>query len=248
MLIQPTLDALALLKLHGLAQALRDQTVDPNAQQLSFEERLGLLVDREVTYRDNRRLARLWKACQAKDRTAVLEDLDYRDRKGLDRSQMASLASGDYVRRGQNVLIDGTTGSGKTFLGCALAQGACRMGLSAWYTRAPRLFEELSLSHADGVFRKRLTALARIQLIVIDDFGIAPVGPRERSDLLELLDDRVGSRSTVICSQLPPAQWHDYLNDPTVADAIMDRLIHGSHKVHLEARESMRGRKYGSKA
>jgi DNA replication protein DnaC len=246
-MIQPTLDALLRLALHGMAQALREQMADPNTHQLSFEERLGLLVDREVTYRDNRRLGRLWKACQAKDRTAALENIDYRDRKGLDRSQIASFASGAYIGEGQNILIDGTTGSGKTFLACAFAQGACRLGLSAWYVRAPRLFDELSLCHADGTFRKRLAAIARIQLLVIDDFAISPLGARERSDLLELLDDRVGSRSTVICSQLPPAEWHDYLNDPTVADAIMDRLIHGSHKIHLEARESMRSRKNGSK-
>jgi DNA replication protein DnaC len=247
-MMQQTLDALSRLKLHGMAQALQEQMADPNIQQLSFEERFGLLVDREVTYRDNRRVGRLWTACQAKDRNAALEEIDYRDRKGLDRAQMASFASGDYIRRGQNILIDGTTGSGKTFLACALAQGACRAGLSAWYVRAPRLFDELTLCHADGAFRKRLAALARIQLIVIDDFGITPLGPRERSDLLELLDDRAGSRSTVICSQIPPAQWHDYLNDPTVADAIMDRLIHGSHKIHLESRESMRDPKRRGKA
>jgi DNA replication protein DnaC len=246
-MIQPTIDALTTLKLHGIAQALREQMADPNTQQLSFEERIGLLVDREVTYRENRRLGRLWKACQAKDRDAVLENLDYRDRKGLDRAQIASFLSGDPIRRGQSILVDGTTGSGKTYFLSALCQAACRAGLSAWYVRAPRLFEELSLSHADGTFRKRLAALARIQLLAIDDFGICPVGPRERSDLLELLDDRIGSRSTVISSQLPPSEWHDSLNDPTVADAIMDRLIHGSHKIHLESRESMRGRKHGSK-
>jgi DNA replication protein DnaC len=232
-----------------MVQALREQMVDPNIQQLSFEERLGLLVDREVTYRDNRRLSRLWKASQAKDRSAALENLDYRDRKGLDRAQMASLASCDYVHRGQSLLVDGPTGSGKTFLVCALLQAACRLGLSAWYVRAPRLFDELSLCHADGTFRKRLAAIARIKLIVIDDFAISPIGARERCDLLELLDDRVGSRSTVICSQLPPAQWHDYLSgDPTVADAIMDRLIHGSHKIHLDSRQSMRDpKRNGSK-
>lgn len=250
MMIQRTLDALAQLRLHGVAQALREQMADPNMQQLSFEERLGLLVDREVIYRDNRRLGRLWKACHAKDRSAALEDLDYRDRKGLDRAQIATLASCDYIHRGQNILVDGTTGSGKTFLLCALGQKACREGLSAWYVRAPRLFEELSLCHADGTFRRRLAALARIQLLIIDDFALTPIGARERSDLLELLDDRIGSRSVIIASQLPPAQWHDYLGDPTVADAIMDRLIHGSHKIHLEAKESMRDpkRKQGGKA
>jgi DNA replication protein DnaC len=195
-----------------------------------------------VTYRENRRMDRLWKACQAKHRAAALENIDYRARTGLDRAQLASFASCDWIRHAQNILIDGATGSGKTYLACALAQQGCRVGLSAWYVRAPRLFEELSLCHADGTFRKRLAAIARMQVLVIDDFAISPLGARERNDLLELLDDRVGSRSTVICSQLAPKDWHEYLNDPTVADAIMDRLIHHSHKIHLGAKESMRSR------
>jgi DNA replication protein DnaC len=247
MLIQPTLDALIRLKLHGMAQALSDQMADPAAQQLSFEERIALLVEREVTYRENRRMGRLWKACQPKERAAAMEDIDYRARNGLDRSQLASFASCDWVRQAQSILIHGATGSGKTFLACALAQQSCRAGLSAWYVRAPRLFEELSLCHADGTFRKRLAAIARIQLIVIDDFAISPIGARERNDLLELLDDRVDSRASVICSQLPPKDWHEYLNEPTVADAIMDRLIHRSHKIHLETKESLRKRTSGSK-
>jgi DNA replication protein DnaC len=243
MLLKPTLDALIHLKLQGMAQALSEQMADPAAQRLSFEERIALLVDREVAHRETRRMGRLWKACQPKDSAAALEDIDYRERSGLDRAQLASFASCDWVCQAQSILIDGTTGSGKTFLACAFAQKACRLGLSAWYVRAPRLFEELSLCHADGTFRKRLAAIARIQLLVVDDFAISPIGPRERNDLLELLDDRVGSRSTVICSQLPPTDWHEYLNDPTVADAIMDRLIHSSHKIHLGSDESMRSRK-----
>jgi DNA replication protein DnaC len=242
MLIHPTLDALIRLKLHGIAQGLEHQMTDPAVQQLSFEERLALLVEREVAHRDNRRLGRLWKACQPKERAAALEDIDYRARSGLDRAQLAGLATNDYIHNALNILIDGTTGSGKTYLACALGQNACRSGLSAWYVRAPRLFEDLSLCHADGTFRKRLAAIARVQLLIVDDFAISPLGPRERNDLLELLDDRVGSRSTIICSQLPPASWHEYLNDPTVADAIMDRLIHRSHKIHLQSKESMRSR------
>ena len=137
-------------------------------------------------------------------------------------------------------MIHGATGSGKTYLACALAHQACRQGLSALYVRAPRLFEELNLCHADGSFRKRLAAIAKISVLIIDDFAIAPIGPRERNDLLELLDDRVGTRSCIVTSQLPIKHWHDYIGDPTLADAILDRLMHRSHRIHLEAKESMR--------
>ena len=242
MLIQPTLDALSRLKLHGMALALSEQMMNPAAQQLAFEERIALLLEREVTHRENGRMGRLWKACQPKERGAVSEDIDYRGRGGLDRAQLASLASCEWIRQSQNLLIHGATGAGKTYLACALAHQACRAGLSAWYARAPRLFEELSLCHADGTFRKRLAAIAKISVVVIDDFAISPIGPRERNDLLELLDDRVGSRASIITSQLPIEHWHEYLNDPTLADAIMDRLIHCSHKIHLHGKESMRER------
>jgi DNA replication protein DnaC len=240
MLIEPTLDSLNRLKLHGMAAALSEQLTQSATQGLSFEERLGLLVDREITYRDNRRLTRLLQLAQLKQRACV-EDIDLRSRRGLERAQLASLASCDWVRAAQNLLIHGATGSGKTFLACALAHQACRQGLSALYLRAPRLFEELNLSHADGSFRKRLAALAKVSLIVIDDFAISPIGPRERNDLLEVLDDRVGTRSTIITSQLPLEHWHDYIADPTLADAILDRLLHSAHKIHLQG-ESMRKR------
>ncbi len=238
MLIQPTLDALNRLKLQGMALALSEQMTQSVALGLSFEERLGLLVDREVVHRENRRLARLLKVAQLRQR-ACLEDLDFRSQRGLDRSHIASLASCDWIRAGQNLLIHGATGCGKTFLGCAFAQQACRQGLSALYLRAPRLFEELKLCHADGSFRKRLAAIAKMDLVVIDDFAISPVGPRERNDLLELLDDRVGGRSTLITSQLPVVNWHEYIGDPTLADAILDRLVHNAHTLHLEGK-SMR--------
>ncbi len=242
MLIQPTLDALSRLNLQGMALALSEQMMNPAAQQLAFEERIALLLEREITHRENRRMGRLWKACQPKERAAAIEDIDYRGRGGLDRAQLASLASCEWIRQSQNLLIHGATGSGKTFLACALAHQACRAGLTAWYVRAPRLFEELSLCHADGTFRRRLAAIAKIQLLIIDDFAISPIGPRERNDLLELLDDRVGSRTSILTSQLPIEHWHEYLNDPTLADAIMDRLIHRSHKIHLQGKESMRKR------
>jgi DNA replication protein DnaC len=240
MLIQPTLDTLNRLKLHGMALALSEQMTNTATQQLAFEQRVALMLEREVLHRENRRFTRLWKLTQPKEREAVIEDIDYRSRRGLDRSQLASLATCEWMRTGQALLIHGATGCGKTYLACALAHQACRAGLSAWYVRAPRLFEELTLCHADGSFRQRLNAIAKIQLLVIDDFAIAPIGPRERCDLLELLDDRVGSRSLIMTSQLPIEHWHEYIGDPTLADAILDRLRHRSHQIHLQGKESMR--------
>ena len=239
MLIQPTLDKLNALKLNGMAIALSDQMTHSAAQGLAFEERLALLLDRESLYRENRRMTRLEQLAQFKQR-AALEDLNYRDRTGLDRSQIAALAACDWIRANQNVLIHGATGSGKSFLACALGHQACRNGLSVLYVRAPRLFEELTLCHADGSFRKRLAAIAKISVLIIDDFAIAPIGPRERNDLLELIDDRVGTRSCIVTSQLPIEDWHDYIGDPTLADAILDRILHRSHRIHLEAKESIR--------
>ncbi len=241
MLIQPLIDTLNRLKLFGMVLALGEQAAQPAAQELSFEDRLTLLLERETLHRENRRLARLLQLAQLKERAAV-EDIDYRSRRGLDRSQLSSLASCEWIRAGQNLLIHGATGCGKTYLACALAHQACRQGLSALYVRAPRLFEELNLCHADGSFPKRLAAIAKTHLLVIDDFAIAPIAARERSDLLELLDDRVGSRSSIITSQLPVEHWHDYIGDPTLADAILDRLVHRSHRMHLQGKESMRGR------
>jgi DNA replication protein DnaC len=202
MLIQPTLDTLNRLKLHGMALALSEQMTHNAAQGLAFEERLALLLECEALHRDNRRMTRLLQLAQLRYRDAVIEDLEYRSRSGLDRSQLTSLASCDWIRANQSVLIQGATGCGKTYLACALAHQACRQGLSALYVRAPRLFEELNLCHADGSFRKRLAAIAKVNVLLIDDFAIAPIGPRERNDLLELLDDRAGARACIIASQL----------------------------------------------
>src|SRR5579863_3289536 len=248
MLTQPTIDTLNRLKLHGMALALAEQTTTNAAQSLAFEERLALLLEREEITRDNRRMTRLLQLATLKYRDAVVEDLDYRSRTGLDRSQLASLASCDWIRANQSVLIHGATGSGKTYLACALAHQACRQGMSALYVRAPRLFEEFNLCHADGSFRKRLAAIAKINVLVIDDFAIAPIGPRERNDLLELIDDRVGARACILTSQLPVNDWHDYIGDPTLADAILDRLVHRSHRIHLQAKESLRKREAANDA
>jgi DNA replication protein DnaC len=198
-----------------------------------------MLVQREVDWRDSKRLARLLKAAKLKVGSACIEDIDWRGSRGLDRSLVAALAGCDWLRHGHNVLSTGATGVGKTWLACALAQQAARSGFTVLYVRAPRLLEELRVAHGDGSFARRLGALARIDLLVIDDFAIAPVTAAERNDLLELLDDRVGTRATLITSQLPVAAWHEWLDDPTLADAILDRIVHAAHKIALKG-ESMR--------
>ena len=165
---------------------------------------------------------------------ACVEDINYRSSRALDRSLVATLAGGDWIRNAQNLLITGATGCGKTWLACALAHQAARSGFSVLYVRAGRLFDELQVAHGDGSFARRLAQLAKLDLLVFDDFAISPMGGPERSDLLEVLDDRVGTRSTLITSQLPVKAWHTYLDDPTLADAILDRVVHSSHKIDLK--------------
>ncbi|CAG0909533.1 unnamed protein product, partial [Darwinula stevensoni] len=186
-----------------------------------------------------KRLARLLKAAKLKVSSACIEDIDWRSSRGLDRQLIAQLTSCDWLRHGHNVLITGATGVGKTWLACALGQQAARSGFTVLYLRAPRMLEELRVAHGDGSFTRRLAQLARTDLLVIDDFAIAPISASERNDLLELLDDRVGSKATLITSQLPVNSWHEWLNDPTLADAILDRIVHSAHKIGLKG-ESMR--------
>jgi DNA replication protein DnaC len=239
LLNEHTLDQLRGLRLDGMVHALSDQASSAAAAVLAFDERLAMLVQREIDWRDGKRLARLLKAAKLKVGSACIEDIDWRGSRGLDRGLVAALAGGDWLRHGHNVLITGATGVGKTWLCCALAQQAARSGFTVLYTRAPRLLEELRVAHGDGSFARRLAQLARIDLLAIDDFAIAPITAAERNDLLELLDDRVGTRATLITSQLPVAAWHEWLNDPTLADAILDRIVHGAHKIALKG-ESMR--------
>ena len=239
MLNEHTLDQLRGLRLDGMVHALADQATTASAGELAFDDRLAMLVQREIDWRDSKRLTRLLKAARLKLASACLEDIDWRASRGLDRNLVSALAGGDWLRHGHNVLITGATGVGKTWLACALAQQAARSGFTVLYVRAPRLLEELRVAHGDGSFGRRLAQLARIDLLAIDDFAIAPVTAPERNDLLELLDDRVGTRATLITSQLPVTSWHEWLNDPTLADAILDRIVHTAHKIALKG-ESMR--------
>ncbi len=234
MLTQHTLTQLKALRLDGMAHAFDEQLALPAAASLAFEERFGLLVDREITHRDGKRLTRLLKSAKLKDTRACLEDIDYRSGRGLDKHLFASLSAGDWLRSAHNILICGATGCGKTWLACALGNHAARQGFSVLYVRASRLIEELRIAHGDGSFTRRLGQLARIDLMLIDDFGQTALEASDRSDLLELIDDRVNTRSTIITSQLPIERWHEYLNDPTLADAILDRIVHHSHKLKLK--------------
>ena len=236
MLTEHTLTQLRSLRLDGMVRAVEEQATSTAASALGFDERLTLLVQSEIAWRDNRRLQRLLKAAKLKVSSACVEDINWRASRSLDRSLVATLAGGDWLRNAQNLLITGMTGCGKTWLACALAHQAARSGFSVLYTRAARLFDELQVAHGDGSFARRLAQLAKLDLLVIDDFAISPMGAGERNDLLELLDDRVGTRSTLITSQLPVKAWHTYLDDPTLADAILDRVVHSSHKIELKGK------------
>lgn len=238
MLPHPTLEKLRELNLRGMLQALQEQAQQPEYAQLSFEERLGLLIDRELCERDNRRLANRLKQANLRQ-TAVIEDLDFRQPRGLDRSLVLSLASCVWVQRRYNCLITGPTGVGKTYLACALGQKACREGYSVHYARVGRLLQELGTAKQDGRYARRLAALAKLDLLILDDWGVTPLNPEQRRDLLEILDDRYQARSTLVTAQLPIGQWHDYLGDPTLAEAILDRLVHNAYRLSLSG-ESMR--------
>ena len=241
MLMHNTLETLRSLKLHGMAQALEEQQATPTSQALAFEERFALIVDRERLYRDNQRRTRLLRGARLKVAQACVEDIDYKAARGLDKRQIATLASGEWIQRSQNLLLTGATGSGKTWLACAFAQQACRQGRSVLYWRVPRLFEELHVAHGDGSYMKLLKQIEKAALIVLDDWGLTALSTQDRADLLEILDDRVNTRSTLIASQLPVDTWHTYLGEPTLADAILDRLVHHSHRIHIKIHgDSMR--------
>ena len=238
MLMQQTIESLYVMKLNGMAEGLKEQMSQQNVAELSFEERFALLVDRQWTYKEDRKMRRLLQNARLKI-NACIEDIDFKTPRGLDRSVILRLADCDWIKNGQNVIITGPTGGGKTYLACALANKACRIGLTSYYVRLPRLFQELGIAKADGSYAKVMKRLLRTRLLVLDDFGLVPLGQAERHDLLEIIEDRHGLSSTIITTQLPIGNWHDTIKDPTIADAILDRLIHNAHKITLKG-ESMR--------
>jgi DNA replication protein DnaC len=243
MMTTETIRKLNHLKLSGMAKAFQEQLATASVRSLSFEERFGLLVDYETTTRENHRLQRLLRTAKLRE-VACVEDIDYREGRGLDRSEIASLALGGWIEHGLNLIIAGPTGSGKTWLACALGNQACRQGKSVSFQRLPLLLEDLAVSHGDGSFRKKLSQLAKVDLLILDDFGMAPLNAVARNDMLEVIESRNGSRATLVTSQLPVNHWHEYLKggNPTVADAVLDRLVSGSQRLALTG-ESMRKQK-----
>lgn len=239
MLMHPTLDQLRTLRLEGMAKAFEEQLQMSDIEELRFEDRLALLIDRESIERANRRLATRLRKAKLRQKNACVEDVDYRSRRGIDKGLFLSLASCEWVARHRNVLITGPTGVGKTFLACALANKACREGFTVKYLRVPRLFEQLRLAHADGRYPKLMADLAKTDLLVLDDWGIAPLDDADRRELLEILEERHDRRSTMVTSQLPVDAWYEALDHPTLADAILDRLVHNAYRLELRG-ESMR--------
>jgi DNA replication protein DnaC len=244
MLNQPTIEKLHTMKLYGMADAFRTQLETTESHQLSFEERFALLVDHQWLWKENRALGRRLRAAKLKQR-ALIEDVDYQHPRGLDRKLLRTLASSAWVRQKLNIVFSGPTGIGKSWLACALAQKACRDGFSVLHKKTSELFRELAIAHADGSLGRMLFRLAQIDVLVLDDFAMAPLKDSERRDFLEVCDDRYQRRSMILTSQMPVTHWHEQIGDPTIADSILDRLLHNAYRLELNG-ESMR-KKLGRK-
>jgi DNA replication protein DnaC len=233
MLNEQTFDKLYGMKLLGMAEAFKEQSQQPSFQDLSFDERFGILVDRQWSWKENARLKRLLKEAKLKLQACV-EDIDFKTSRGIEKSVLLNLTSCNWIRNHQNLLISGPTGVGKTFLACALAQKACREGFRTLYLRCPQFFYQIALARADGSYGSLIKKLSKTHLLVLDDLGLTPLTDTERKDLLEVIEDRHGNTSTLITSQLPVENWHDHIGDPTIADAILDRVIHNAHRIQLK--------------
>ncbi len=234
MLLHPTTEKLITLKLHGMTRALEEQTASSkDYDDLGFEERLGLLIDRELTEQENRRLYSRLRKARLKLQ-ASMEDIDYRQKRGLDKTLMKSLSQCKWIREHLNILLTGPCGVGKSFIACALGHKACIEGYKDLYFRASRLFESLALAKGDGRYTRLMNSIAKKDLLIIDDWGLSVLNDQERTDMLEILEDRHGTHSTIITSQLPAEHWHEAIGNPTLADAILDRLIHNAYKIKMK--------------
>jgi DNA replication protein DnaC len=231
---EPTIEKLHALKLYAMTSAWIAQRADPAIGDLDFDERLALIVEAETLARDNKRLAKLLREAKLRIPTACMEDVDLSPKREIDKALFRQIATGRWIADRQNILITGMTGVGKSFCACALGQLACRQGFRVAYKRVPRLFEELALAHADGSYVRLLARLAKIDVLILDDWALAPLTDQQRRDVLEILEDRHGARSTVVTSQLPIESWHDYIAHPTIADAVLDRLVHNAHKLKMK--------------
>ena len=238
MLANHSHERLLALRLTGMAKAFDDQLRQPDIDSLAFEQRLALMIDREVTERDNRRLLTRLKFASLRQ-NAVVEDIDLRGARGIDRAFFQSLVDGDWISRKHNLLITGATGTGKSWIACALGHKACRDNRSVLYHRLPRLFEALALARGDGRYQRLLKSLSRVELLILDDWGLAPLSGEQRRDLLEIVDDRHQRGATIITSQVPVEHWHDVIADPTIADAVLDRIVHNAYRLELKG-DSMR--------
>ena len=238
MLTQPTIEKLNSMKLTAMARAFADQMQCPDITQLSFEERFGLIVDYQMTDLENRRMQNRLKNAKLR-MSASLEDLDFRQGRGLDRSTVMSLALNQWVKSHHNILVTGPTGAGKSYLACALAQKACRDGYTTHYQRVPRLLHDIAVSRLDGRYNKIIAPIGKCEVLILDDLLISPLTRNEQRELLEIVEERYDRKATVVTSQLPVKAWHNAMEDPTLADAILDRLVHNAYKLELKG-ESMR--------
>ena len=238
MLTHPTHERLITLGLTGMAKAFEEQRRSPDLDALPFEERVGLLVDREAAERDTKRLTTRLKFAALRQ-SACVEDVDFRTPRGIDRSVFARLVGGDWIDRNENLLITGATGLGKSWIGCALGHKACRDNRSVLYQRVPKLFADLALARGDGRYARIMRSLNGAQLLILDDWGLEPLDAGARRDLYEILEERYGRRSTLLTSQVPVDKWHEIIGNPTYADAILDRLVHNAHRLALKG-DSMR--------
>ncbi|NCP78642.1 MAG: AAA family ATPase [Deltaproteobacteria bacterium CG_4_10_14_3_um_filter_60_8] len=242
MLTQPTIEKLNAMKLAAMARAFADQLQCPDMTALSFEERFGLIVDYQMTDLENRRMLNRLKNAKLR-LSASVEDLDFRQGRGMDRAMVMSLAQNQWVKSHHNILVTGPTGVGKSYLACALAQKACRDGHSVLYQRLPRLLQDIAVSRHDGRYNKIMGPITKCEVLILDDFLISPLTREEQRELLEIVEDRYDRKATVITSQLPVKAWHGAMQDPTLADAILDRVVHNAYKVELKG-ESMRRKKF----